>query len=325
MVFRAMSGLCALIGVVSPCVTQADTVARAERAVAAFQGWVADNGTSGALVLVRHGDVVAEVGFGRAVDAPMELASVSKTITGICASELVSRGVMSWSDTAATRLGEDLDITLAQLVTHQGGLKDDSTQTAMPEWLDASGTHKSSAVLDLIVARGGASKVAAEYWYNNENFALVGLMIEQASARKYGDICFEVAIAPAGVQAQASPRSGSFQPWGGWQMSPADLAQWHAHWFAANSDLVNNPKGLPYATIEKGLYYGAGTTFRTLTPGNTFWHFGSLCFPGRMNAGSYAATLFKEWTIVAAWDACLDWSDMLAVDQRVIGALFADP
>ena len=306
---------------VSASAQESDTQASAERAVAAFETWLETNKTTGVIALVRDGAVVRVEGIGRDPQAAVELASLSKSITGICANELVSQGKIAWPDTIDMRLGVALDIGFDTLLTHQSGLEFDGTQATMPLWLDKSDTDRSSDVMDAVAARGAQGDVGV-YSYNNENYALAGLMIEAAAGRSYQDVCTEVAIDPAEVAAMPSARAGAFLPWGGWSMRAEDFALWHAHWFAAEDGIARDPKALPYATLDDGLYYGIGTTFRTLPRGNTFWHYGALCFPGRLSTGSYAATVFGDWTAVAVWDACVDWPAMFAVDQAIWGAIY---
>ncbi|MEP4198891.1 MAG: serine hydrolase [Aliishimia sp.] len=292
----------------------------ADRVLTAFQGWLAKADANGALALVRKGRVVASRSLGLDATQPVELASLSKAITGVCAAQLVKDGVLTWDDTLSAKVGRGPDITLAQLITQSGGIGRDSTQRLMRTLLDTSGPHQSVAVLDKVAKRKRLKGDVGKHIYTNENYALAALMIEAATGRNYADVCAEKAFIPADVTAKPSPRAGTFLPWGGWQMSVADHAIWHNHWFGAQYQ----PKSQPSVPVDRGVSYGTGAYFRMLSRGNTAWHFGAFCFPGKMNVGSYVVTLFGEWTIMAAYDACVSFEDMFALDTSLVDALFRD-
>ncbi len=48
-------------------------------------------------------------------------------------------------------------------------------------WALSGQTDKSWAVLDIVMARDQPTQNKGQFQYNNENYALVGLMIEAAS------------------------------------------------------------------------------------------------------------------------------------------------
>ena len=148
------------------------------------------------------------------------------------------------------------------------------------------------------------------------------LVIEEGTAQSYDSACRDAVLDPLDITARVSEISAISLPWGGWAMPLDNFALWHAHWFGPDTDAGSDPLSLPHIEIDTGLYYGLGTFFRTLDRGNVFWHFGALCFPGRAEAGSYAATFFGDWTVVAAYDACVDQTAMFALDTAVVGALF---
>ncbi len=289
---------------------------------AAFDGWLAAHEAQGALALVYQGGAPVVSKHGLDPEPPVELASLSKAITGVCAAELVARGTMAWDDSLEDLIEDAPDLTFAELITQSGGLRKDSTQRLMRRSFGAPWHEVAEQVLEKITERDGPKAQAGPHRYNNENYALAELMIEAATGRAYVDVCAEAALAPAGVTGVVSEDTGAFAAWGGWQMPVGDHARWHHHWFAGDNALATNPLDFPSAPLDGlPIRYGMGTYFRTLEPGNTFWHFGALCFPGRMNAGTYAVSLFGDWTIVAAYDVCIDWNAMMALDQTLTDAL----
>jgi hypothetical protein len=125
-----------------------DVVARLE---AAFADWAEQQGvTWGAIAILHDGMPVAATAFGRSPQDAVELASVSKSITAICALSLVMDGHLSWDDPVMRYVPDAPGgITLADLVTHTSGLVKDSTQGRMFGWL-GSGEDYAVQVLDNI-------------------------------------------------------------------------------------------------------------------------------------------------------------------------------
>jgi hypothetical protein len=62
--------------------------------------------------------------------------------------------------------------------------------------------------------------------------------------------------------------------------------------------------------------------FRVRDAGFNFWHFGALCFPGRLDRGSYAVIWEGEAAALATYDACLDWPAMQALDADLAMAFY---
>ena len=71
-----------------------------------------------------------------------------------------------------------------------------------------------------------------------------------------------------------------------------------------------------------GAFYGVGMIQRAFQGGHNFWHFGLLCFPNRANAGSYAVSYRQDWRIVAAFDGCVSFEHLFALDAALSGAVF---
>lgn len=297
-----------------------DTQARLDRLDGAFESWLDQHGTPGVLA-VRRGDDAAVV-FEHGIDATsrVELASVGKAITAQCAAALVETETLEWSDGFQDIVGRGPDVSLSTLVTHASGLVQDSTQNhALSVWAgQGPDGDLSTLTLQQIMDRDGPKGDAGVFAYNNENYALVGLMIAAATGRDYADVCHDLVLKPAGVTATPSDQVASAVPWGGWTMTPADFAILHAYWFGAKAD----PEATPFVQAGGGVHYGMGTFFRVLDRGNTFWHFGALCFPGQLQRGSFVATWFGDWTVFAAYETCVDWDAMFALDGALAGAVF---
>ena len=286
----------------------------------AFDGWLEAQGTTGALATaVQTGGTWTIEGGG----APRELASVAKSITATCALTLVGEGVLQWSDRVSDRLGKGPNVTVAQLVTHASGLVRDSTQAAMPLWLDrpvAAAGHNASAVLDIVEERGATQGASYQYAYNNENYALLALMIEAATGTTFEAACWPRLNLDNAVAISA--RTGAFAPWGGMTASPEGYMHFLLRHFGPGAAVAQDPFELPQISMGGGAHYGLGMVFRRFGDGHNFWHFGSLCFDSRLNAGSFAVIWEGKVSAVAFYDACVDWDAMFALDAALAGAVY---
>lgn len=293
------------------------------RVQAAFEEWARSVGaTDAALTYWVDGQPVRDVVLGRMhIDAPVELASLSKAITAACAVSLIRDGVM----TAETTTRQVLDagpegLTLAALLTHSSGLSPDETQVLMPLWFDSpvDGAEVATARALARPATGDSG-----YFYNNENYAVAGEMITAAAGGQYQAVCRDRVLVPAGVlQAEPSPRSGAFLPFGGWQMPLHDYARFLNWAYGPEGVVGSDAVNLPAKAVSQHIYYGMGMFQRAWGPGYNFWHFGALCLPGRMEVGSYAVRWQNGVSIVASYDACLEDTQMFALDQAMVKAVF---
>lgn len=297
-----------------------------DRLNTAFADWLSAQGTTGALGTgARRADGAWDVRGKAHVHAPLsgELASVSKSITAACAHALVQDGRLGWGESVADHLGDAPDVTVGELVTHTSGLGPDSTQNAMHRWLDDAqdpSGHASAQVLAAVNARGAQSGVRGQFSYNNENYALLGLVIEAVSGRAFFDYCRDALDLGDGIR--PSPRTGAMQPWGGLMADPSDyLAFFQVH-YGPDSVIGADPFALPHAEMGGGAWYGMGMVFRAFRDSHNFWHFGALCFAGRLNVGAYAVLFEGNVGAVALYDGCHDWDAMQGLDAALAGAVY---
>jgi CubicO group peptidase (beta-lactamase class C family) len=298
-----------------------DVPARLETA---FRGWVAENGVSEAVMVVsQRGQQVAQVALNRQVDAPIELASLSKAITAVCAATLIDSGVWSLETTSAEALGfGPAGVTVAQLVTHQSGIGPDRTQALM---YFQFGSANSTAALTTQIAlnRPAQSGQSGKYLYNNENYAILGEMIAAETGESYVSYCKDAVIIPAGLTtATPSAVTGTYLPYGGWQMSAQDYARFHWYAYGPQSIIGARVPQWPRAVIEGGADYGMGMLQRPSGARYNFWHFGALCFPLRLNIGAYAVMWMDDWSVVAGFNICTSADQRIALDRALSKAVF---
>lgn len=308
----------ALIWALTALPLAADEVA--DKMQAAFDDWRAEVETTGRLGVSTRVDGAWNI---KPSEGRAELASVSKSITAICALMLVEEGLMDWSDTVSDRLGKGPAVTAAQLVTHSSGLVRDSTQAAMALWLDrptAPEGHNAQAVLELVAARGAPAGERGQYAYNNENYALLGLMIEAASGHTFVDACWP--RLDLGKNVWPSDRSAAFGPWGGLEADVAGYQSFLHRHFGPGSLVWEDPFAHPHIAVGGGAYYGLGMLFRPFRGSYNFWHFGSLCMRERLNVGAFAVMWEGKVSALAVYDACVDWDTMFALDGALARAVY---
>ena len=312
-VIRPIGGLL-ILGI---CGGVAQAEPSAVRVAESFDRWRAAHGDPAAALVVLHEGVEAlRVERGMAADTAAELQSNSKTITALCLQALVDEGVLSWDTALSQVLDLESTMTLGELVTHTSGLWPDQTQGAMAAWRGAV-----AGQWDLVTQRALARDMGGtrgRFAYNNENYAILGSVIEAVTNEGYANACARRVLAPLDVEGQLSALVGSFGPWGGWQMSPHDFGRLH---YAAFGD--SDPSVTPLADVGNGIGYGLGSLTRPDGETHNFWHFGLLCFgDGQGNGGSYAVTWGTGWTVVAAYRACVDDSAMVALDRAMVDAVY---
>ncbi|WP_189369012.1 serine hydrolase domain-containing protein [Tateyamaria omphalii] len=292
---------------------------------AAFADWLAAQDASGSMA---SGVFQADYGwivdaYDGAADKSAELASVSKSVTAVCALHLVDQGRLDWSDSLRDFVNPAPDVTVGELVTHTSGLAPDVTQFAMFGWLGQAGaehSHFSTQVLDLVNARPEQTATVGEYFYNNENYALLALVIEHVTDMSYFDACSDVLDLPASIQPGAV--TGMFQPWGGLVSDAEGYLSFLQTHFGPGSRVARDPFDLPHVALGGGAYYGMGMVFRPYQDSFNFWHFGALCFPGRLNIGSFAVIWEGKVSVIALYDQCVDGDAMGGLDAALSAAVY---
>jgi CubicO group peptidase (beta-lactamase class C family) len=283
----------------------------------AFAGWLADNDAKGALVVMLDGEIAGEYDKGIDPGEPAELASLSKAITAVCASEMVAQGKFGWQDSFRDIYGSGPDVTLASLVTHTSGLSPDGTQLGMVMWR-MSPKPRGKDVLQLIELRQGNSNAPGTFFYSNENYALLGLAIEAVTNAPMAETCNAAALEPAGITGQVSAEVGDFLAWGGWSLSLADYGRFAAHWFGPDGKVGRLPFDFP-ATVLNDYVYGLGMQYETENGAVLeYWHTGLWCFPGAFDASSYVYGYLDEVSLIMITDACT----VLAEDVELQDAIF---
>lgn len=257
----------------------------AEGPVRFFQSWAQDAGAETALMQVFQDGAPAEE---LNAETPHDLASNSKAITALCVLSLVDDGLLGWDTTLKDALGQVAPPgTLAELVTHSAGIRPDSTQLRMRFWLNET-APRHAHVTDIVLNRSRQRGTRGEFAYNNENYALLGRIIELATGKTYADACRARVFDPAGVTGDLSPRFGGFAAWGGWRMTMADHAALLWYWFGSAGRVGRDPLALPHVERAEGSYYGLGMNYEVTAEGWRMSHAGAISIPFGPKTGAFA-------------------------------------
>jgi D-alanyl-D-alanine carboxypeptidase len=207
----------------------------------------------------KNGQVLANVGLGSAnPDAPIRVASLTKSITAIAVALLIQDGKVSLDSKLGdllgpmfAQLGHPLDpslqnITVERLLSHTPGLRANSS--ADPKYGLSEGPvlralNQDASVFDFIVASGeDHSNGSRRYAYSNLSYAFLGLVIEAASGESYGDFCRRRIFSPLGIRsATALPgKYHAMESFAGWQISTGDMIKiWTKTFNRANPSILS--------------------------------------------------------------------------------------
>ncbi len=292
-----------------------------------WDAWLESAGAPDAvLVLLHEGASIATFERGLSAQTPVDLASTSKAITAQCIARLVAEGRLSYetplSDHLRTpkRFTRAGTTTVAELLTHTGGLAPDQTQGPMSDWR-RDPQPRWAEVGTRALNRWSQDGTRGTHAYNNENYALLGALVEAVTGQDYLTACVTRVLTPLGLTARLSLVTGGYGPWGGLAMTPSDYATFHAATWPGT-----DPRLTPHVDLGGGVYYGLGMVSRvTKALGAHFWHFGLLCFDDQDDHGTFTVSWGTGWSAFAAYRRCTTWEQMVALDQALIGGVFSDP
>lgn len=191
------------------------------------------------LIVARGGTIaLAEAFRGPALDRPVNVKSVSKTIVAALAGAALDRGILAgvdqpMADLLAGRIpaGADPrvnDITIADLLTMQAGLERTSG-AHYGRWVE-SPNWVAHALSRPFVADPGAGMQ-----YSTGSFHLLGVALAEAAGRSLLDLAREWLGAPLGIEIPAWTRDPQGFYMGGNEMALAPLALYRFGEMARNA------------------------------------------------------------------------------------------
>ena len=169
---------------------------------------------NGSVLVAKNGEIIFEQykGFRNprvrrdsiTPSTAFHLASVSKTITGMAILKLAEEGKLNIEDTVAKYLvGFPCPgVTIKTLLNHRSGLPNYVHYMEKLGW-DKKKLITNKDVLDFIIQRHEEIDIGApdrRFSYSNTNYALLALIIEQASGLFYGDYLKQTFFVPLGMK-----------------------------------------------------------------------------------------------------------------------------
>jgi CubicO group peptidase (beta-lactamase class C family) len=276
--------------------------ARVDRMVAAFERWAADNATGASLAVIEGGRVAATDGYGSYdADNVSPLGSLSKMVTAMCIARLVEDGKLTFQTRLVDALpaeyferhplGDDAeaDVTIAGLLTHTSGLHYDATQGEdMQQFLP----YTEPSLEDQVDVGLGGMRQQQKYFYNNINYATLGLIVEKMTGETHDVYCNKAVLQPAGItSAKMNAELLARGPYGAWMMTAADYARLLAY-LDPRSGLLSIPqKNWPKGKVNDRVQYSLGVDMRRQDNGYVFWHSGAYSARGGPSYGAY----FVRW------------------------------
>lgn len=313
------AAIAAIVAVaLTPCMASAQT---AEDLSEAWATWAESRDVSrSTMAVVKQGEVLANEAVGADPGAVVPLASLSKSITAACVQQLIAAGRLAGDKTAGEILssaGTASDVTVAELLTHSGGLGPDETQG------DAKLAEAEEPMTGAVVARAASREsqtaTAGEHAYNNENYAFLGQMIAKVSGQSYEEACRKAVLAPAGVLGGGLEGRWAAQgPWGGWALSAAGFAKFFDTALSEGGALKKPPEELPHVRVEmpEGAMYGMGMLWASRESDHVVWNVGQLCWEDEGD-GAYVARFSDGGpVVVVTWTGCLAGTEALAELDR---------
>ncbi|MDN3643150.1 serine hydrolase domain-containing protein [Lutimonas halocynthiae] len=167
---------------------------------------------SGSVLVAKGNTILFEESYGERnkkrntknnANTSFNIASTTKTFTGVAIAKLAEQGKLKFTDPISKFIPEypkDISnqVTIHHLLTHTSGIElddyepfnlDNDKAKNLNEALKAQVTHLDS----LNEGRRKNFKVLNKYDYSNEEFVLLGIIIERVSGMSYGE-CIEQSI-----------------------------------------------------------------------------------------------------------------------------------
>jgi CubicO group peptidase (beta-lactamase class C family) len=173
-----------------------------QRAAAAMAG-LQERGFSGSVLLACGHQVLFQGDYGGTAagkdrTARYWVASVTKALTAVAVLQLAESGDFRQDDPLTaffSELPEDKRaITVFQLLTHQSGL---------PQNYAAEGFAERDAASRSVFAQPLSFEPGSGFQYSNDNYSLLGMVLEVVSGQSYREVIGAVLARPLGIEAVA--------------------------------------------------------------------------------------------------------------------------
>ena len=137
-------------------------------------------------------------------ETPIHLASVSKVITATAILKLVQADEIALDQQVSAVLPQFpyTGITIRMLLNHRSGLRNYAYYCDDPKIWNKKNTLKNQDILDLFVKHKTPLdyRPDSRFAYNNTNYAMLALIIEQVTGKSYKDALQEMIFEPLGMK-----------------------------------------------------------------------------------------------------------------------------
>jgi len=135
---------------------------------------------------------------------PLHIASVSKVLTATAVLELIDAGKIELDQKVNTILTgfPYEDITVKTLLNHRSGLRNYAYYTDQPKIWDKKNALRNQDILDLYIKNDVALDFITDkkFAYCNTNYAMLALIIEKVTGKKYPEAMKQMIFDPLGMK-----------------------------------------------------------------------------------------------------------------------------
>ncbi len=164
---------------------------------------------NGTVLVAEQGEIIYRKAFGKAnfqtgadftPETPSNIGSVTKQFTAMAIMTLAERKKLSYDDPVSKYIPEFSHtahlskITLRNLLNHTSGIPDYGDLG-----IDDSGLDQKGLIAALLKKEDALAKPGLKYKYSNPGYALLGIVVERASGKRFGDFLEQEIFKPAGM------------------------------------------------------------------------------------------------------------------------------
>jgi CubicO group peptidase (beta-lactamase class C family) len=164
---------------------------------------------NGAILVAVHGSTIYCKGFGKSnfatgadftSETPSDIGSVTKQFTAMSIMMLAERGKLSYDDPVSkyipefSRSAHLSQITLRQLLNHTSGIPDYGDLG-----IDDSGLGQQGLIAALLKKEDLLARPGLRYRYSNPGYALLAVVVERVSGRRFDEFLKQEVFAPVGM------------------------------------------------------------------------------------------------------------------------------
>ncbi|MGH8022190.1 MAG: serine hydrolase domain-containing protein [Limisphaerales bacterium] len=190
-----------------------------------------------AVVVVKNGKICDSVAVGVrksgdpapvTIDDQFHIGSCTKSMTATLAAMFIEAGKLRWDTTIAEVFPElrgKLDkqyeaVTVEELLTQRSGIPTKPPSDAWKRAWDQKGTptQQRYEFIQAVLAHPPAAAPGAKFIYSNQNYAIMGAMLEKVSGKSWEDLITEKLFKPLRMDSAGFGPPGAIgkvdQPWG---------------------------------------------------------------------------------------------------------------